>query len=435
MKVISKHATLAGAVSVPGSKSHTIRASLFAGLSKGISNIHNPLPSEDCLSAIKVLKDFGCSVEVKKGEWIIKGIGKKWSQPGFVIDVGNSGTLLYLLTGIVSTISGYSVITGDKSICMRPIENLLQAIRQLGAQAFTTRENVDAPPIIVKGPLHAGVTRLKGTLSQHVSSMLIAASLLDGKTRIEVTDPKEIPFVKMTISWLEFLGVQLDFDKNNYRWFEIEGLNEFPSFDTTIPSDWESLAFPLVAAVLTNSTITIYDIDTSDAQGDRAIIDVLRDMGADIEIDVHDKKLIVKGGNALKGVTANLSDFPDALPILTVAAAFADGVSCFADIGVCRLKESDRVALMNKELTKLGVHVVEGDDYLEIYGFGGKGLHGGEVKSYGDHRIAMALAVFGLALEPENRVIINNAECCAVSFPQFYEVMNTIGAGFEILED
>lgn len=434
MKVLSQHRRLFGEISVPGSKSHTIRACLFAGLAQGQSRIMNPLPSGDCLSAVRVLREFGCTVELCGKDWIINGIGNSWNQPGFVIDVGNSGTLLYLLSGIVSTIPGYSILTGDKSICTRPIEDLLQAIRQLGAQAFTTRNSVDAPPVIIKGPIKPGTVKLKGTLSQYVSGLLIAGSLVEGKTRIELSNPKEIPFIMMTITWLNSMGVSVDYDKYYFKWLEVSGPNQFKPFEISIPSDWEGVAFPLVAAIITDSAIIIDNIDTSDTQGDRAIVDVLRDMGANIEIDIDNRRLLVKGGNRLHGIMYNLSNFPDALPILAVAASFAEGISRFTDIGVCRLKESDRISLMKKELMKFGVDVMEGEDYLEIHGFGGQGMHGAEVESYDDHRIAMALAVCGLAMEPGQIVVVKDAECCDVSFPKFFEVMNTIGAEFTIME-
>lgn len=432
MQVVASKASLTGSITVPGSKSHTIRACLFAGLAHGTSHIYNPVASEDCLSAVKMIRNFGCSVDMRNNEWIVKGIGSKWPQPSFVIDVGNSGTLLSFSAGIAATLHGYSVITGDASICKRPLEDELQGFRQLGAKAFATRKGIDAPPVIIEGPIRSGLVRLKGTLSQHVSGTLMAAALTEGITRIELSDPGEIPFVKMTVGWLESLGVHVEYDHENYVWYEITGPNTFLPFDKTIPSDWESVAFPVVAGILTHSEIVIDNIDMSSTQGDKAIIDLLNEMGAHIETDTANARLIVHPTNELHGITASLSDFPDALPVLSIAAAFAHGRSQFTNIGVCRLKETDRITLMRKELSKLGVICTEGTDYLEVNGMGGQGIHGGGIESYDDHRIAMAFAVCGLALPPEYAIVINNAECCSVSFPHFYESMNGIGAGYKI---
>ncbi|MBQ9494163.1 MAG: 3-phosphoshikimate 1-carboxyvinyltransferase [Treponema sp.] len=434
MKVAATGAVLSGAVTVPGSKSHTIRACLFAGLANGVSHIRNPLASDDCMSAVRFISNFGCSVELRDDEWIVHGIGTKWQQPSFVIDVGNSGTLVSFAAGIVATIPGYSVITGDSSICRRPLNDMLQALRQLGAEAFATRETVGAPPVIIKGPIHAGTAQLQGSISQYVSSLLLAAALTEGKTRIEVSAPKEIPFVKMTLDWLASAGFSVVYDAARFTWYELSGGNAFAPFDKVMPSDWSGVAFPLVAAVISHSEIIINNIDMSQVQGDKAIVAVLQSMGATIEIDEQHARLLVHRCGKLHGVSVSLSDFPDALPALCVAAAYADGDSQFSDIDICRLKETDRVALMHRELAKLGVSCDEGDDYLVVHGAKGVGIHGGTVESCGDHRIAMAFAAFGIALPQGEKIIINDAECCAVTFPQFYETMNQLGAGYILLE-
>lgn len=420
-------------MSVPGSKSHTIRACIFAALSTGESHIVNPLPSADCLSALKVISDFGAKVRKGDNEWIVKGIGAHWKIPGFVVDVGDSGTLLCFVTGLAGTIPGYTVITGDKSICTRPIGQELSGLRQLGAQAFTTRDGIDAPPVIVKGPIHSGTARIEGKLSQHVSGLLLAGALTEGRTRIEPVDPKEIPFVKMTIDWLGSVGVKVSYDTEKLSWLEVEGPNVFPPINRAIPSDWEGVAFPLAAAILTHSTLRIDHIDCSGSQGDEAIVSVLQDMGADITLDKEQECLIVKGGAKLHGISVDCGNFPDALPILCVVAAFAEGTSRFTDIGVCRLKETDRITLMRTELEKLGAEVIEGPDFMEVHG--GKPLHGAIVDSYDDHRIAMALAVCGMALGKDEHIVVNDAECCAVSFPEFYKTMNAVGAAFETIEE
>lgn len=432
MKIESTKHSLQGALSVPGSKSHTIRACLFAALGDGTSYVRNPLPSQDGLSALNIAKSFGCRVKQERDVWVIEGIGSKWPQPGFVVDCGNSGTLLYLCTGILSTIPGISIITGDKSICTRPIEDELKAIRMLGADAYTTRKEKDAPPAIIEGPVKAGTTRLKGNLSQHVSGLLLAGALTEGVTRIELEEPKEVPFVMMTVSWLESLGIHVDYDREKNSWYEIKGPNRFSAIDRAMPSDWEGVAFPLAAGILTNSPVKIENIDTSDVQGDKAIVDIFRSMGADIVLDEEECSVSVKSVRyPLKPIEANLSDYPDALPMLSVAAAFAEGTSRFTDIGVCRLKESDRIKLMHVELNRLGVDVTEGPDYLEVHGKGGRGMHGAVCESYDDHRIAMALAVCGLALPEGESIIVNDAECCSVSFPGFYDTMNSVGACFK----
>ena len=439
MKVVSKKQVLSGSITVPGSKSHTIRAGILASLASGTSVIRNPLPSADCLSCVDVIRAFGAEVKVEPGVWTVTAPEGGLKLPKQVVDVGDSGSVLYFMTPVAATIPGWTVMTGDASICTRPIRGLLDALKALGAEGFTTRPDSDASPAVVKGPFRAGPVRLEGNLSQYVSGIMIASTRIPGTTVIDLTNPKEKPFLKMTCDWLESVGVRVSWDPARLDHFEISGPQSCRPFDRQIPSDWEGVAFPLVAAVITGSRIEVAHVDCTGSQGDAAIVDILKEMGADLVLDHNRETLIVNGNGGdsapvrLHGGTFDCSGFPDAVPSLAVAACFAEGDTTFADIGVCRLKETDRITLMREELSKLGASVEEGPDYLVVHGTGGRGLHGGEVESHDDHRIAMALAVAGLAI-PGGGVTVQDAECCAVSFPGFYEVMNGIGSCFSCSE-
>ncbi len=434
MKVISQKRQLSGSLTVPGSKSHTIRAGIFAALASGTSIIRNPLPSADCLSCMDVIRAFGATVLIESGIWKVTAPEGGLRLPSQVVDVGDSGSVLYFMTPIAATLPGWSVLTGDASICTRPIRALLEALKSLGAEGFTTRPDTDAPPVVVKGPFKAGLVSLEGNLSQYVSGLMIAAPRITGTTVIDLHNPKEKPFLKMTCDWLESVGIKVDYDAQLDH-FEVTGPQNYTAFDRTIPSDWEGVAFPLVAAVITGSWVEIDGVDCTGSQGDAAIVDILKAMGADIVLDTQREVLVINAGGKnmnpvrLTGGTFNCAGFPDAVPSLAVAACFAEGDTVLTDIGVCRLKETDRISLMRAELTKLGASVDEGPDSLTIHGNSGRGMHGGEVDSYDDHRIAMALAVAGLAI-PGSGVLVHDAECCAVSFPAFYDTLNGIGAGF-----
>jgi 3-phosphoshikimate 1-carboxyvinyltransferase len=435
MKVIAKKQGIAGALTVPGSKSHTIRAGIFALLASGTSVIRNPLPSADCLSCVDVIRAFGAKVTVEPGIWTVTAPEGGIMLPSRVVDVGDSGSVLYFITPIAATLPGWTVMTGDESICTRPIKGLLDALKSLGAEGFTTRPDSSAPPAVVKGPVRAGRVTLEGNLSQYVSGIMMASPRVAGTVSIDLTNPKEKPFLKMTCDWLESVGIAVSYDPERLDHFEITGPQSYRAFDRQIPSDWEGVAFPLVAAIITGSTLEIEHVDCSGSQGDEAICDILRSMGADVALDRARETLVVNGSFgkgkpvALKGGSFNCAGFPDAVPSLAVAACFAEGDTTLTDIGVCRLKETDRITLMREELAKLGASLEEGSDYLVIRGTGGRGLHGGEVESHDDHRIAMALAVAGLAI-PGPGVTVLDAECCAVSFPDFYRTMNAVGSGF-----
>ena len=438
MQVFAKKSALSGSMEVPASKSHTIRACLFAAMAEGSSTIRNPLEGADCLSALRAVEAFGAKTEQKSGAWTVAAPAGGLRLPSQAIDVGNSGSLLYFAAPIAATLSGWTFITGDVSICQRPVEGIAKAIKDLGGDAFCSGPGKATPPLAVRGPIRAGRVLHEGALSQEVSGLLMAAARLEGKTVIDLKNPKETPFVKMTIGWLARAGIEVKYDSESMNHFEVEWPNRFNAFDIAIPSSWDAAAFPIVAAVITGSEISIPNIDLSESQGDKAIVDILISMGASIEIDKEkaclciNKSLKKTDGNAparaLKGGAFNCASIPDAVPALAVAACFAEGDTALTDIGVARLKETDRIAVLSLELSKLGAEVEEGADFLIVHGKGGRNLRGGVCESHDDHRIAMALSVMGLGID--EGVAVKGAECCAVSFPDFYKKMNACGAGF-----
>lgn len=447
MKIKSQKTKLSGKIRVPGSKSHTIRALLFSSLAEGTSHIRNPLSGADCISSSKAVPLFGAKVDISNpSDWIVEGAGKNAHLPDDVVNVGNSGSLLYFMSPVAATFNGWSVFTGDESIRTRPILHVVDALKQLGAEAYISRPEKNAPPLIIKGPIKENQTIVTdGRLSQYISGIMMAASRLNGTTRIELTDPKETPFLNMTRLWLEEMGVKLEISED-YKHIQVHGPVQMKAFDKEIPGDWEAVAFPLVAALISDSEITIENIDYSGSQGDMEIVEVLKKLGANITEDKEKNTLTAKSSRLStenlpgKELCVNLSGYPDAICALAVAGCFTEGTITIKDIGVCRKKETDRIEVMQKELEKLGAKVETGPDWFRIIGHspeksdGTKNpewkIHGGTVESFDDHRVAMSLAVLGLGLEESESVIINDAECCAVSFPEFYNVMNGINAGF-----
>lgn len=449
MNIIARHTELSGHIHVPGSKSHTIRALLFASLAEGTSCIRNPLGGADCISASRAVPLFGATCDTSDpAAWVVEGAGKNAHLPSDVVNVGDSGSLLYFMSPVAATFEGWSVFTGDESIRTRPVMHVVSALRQLGAEAYISRPEKNAPPLLIKGPLRPNSTVVTdGRLSQYISGIMMAASRLEGTTKIELTDPKEVPFLNMTRLWLESLGVRLEIS-SDYKHIAVHGPVALKAFDRAVPSDWEAVAFPLVAALIADGGITIDNIDNSGSQGDSAIVDVLKSLGGNITNDTEKNCLRVKksrlSAERLPGgeLHVNLSGYPDAICALAVAGCFTEGTLVLEDIGVCRKKETDRIDVMQAELRKLGAEVESGEDWLSVHGHapltadGSKNpqfvLHGGEVESYDDHRVAMAFACLGLGLPRGESVTVRNAECCAVSFPDFYQTMNTIRAGFSV---
>lgn len=427
MQGIINRNNLSGIIMVPGSKSHTIRAIMIAAMADGKSVIENPLRSEDCKSAINVAKAFGAKCILNENEWIIEGVNGKLKLPDDVVDCGNSGTTTYIACSMAATIEGTTIVTGDAQIRKRPIDTLLKSINATGATAFKTRPDVDAPPVVITGPMKAGIIKLEGKISPQVSGVLLSAPLLNGTTEIIVEHPLEIPYVNMTLDWMSNHGVKVE-HSDDYKRYVIKGPQKYSPVDSVIPSDWSGVAFPLIGAVMTNSQVTIDGVDFDDVQGDKGIVDVLISMGADITKDVENHKMTIRGGKPLQGVHVDCKNMPDTLPALTVIGAYASGQMKMTGLEVVRLKETDRVSVMQEELTKMGVDVEVCEDYIIIRG--GKGFKGTEVESHDDHRIAMALMMAGLVAEGETKV--NDIDCVNISFPNFVNAINTIGANIEV---
>ena len=464
MKAVAKKSVLSGHITVPGSKSHTIRALILAAMADGTSHISNPLPSNDCLSTAAAVRQVGAEVDfgddvdggastgrdgsATSGDtavWTVRGAGKNLHLPEGQIDVGNSGSLMYFLCPVLSTLSGECTFTGDESICRRPVNHLIDALCQFGANGRSLNAGPDGkpgttPPFSFCGPIDVNKTLVtEGALSQYISGFMMAASRLNGTLHMELTNPKETPYLTMTKLWLESVGVPVSISPD-FKKIAVTGPVPFKAFDRAVPSDWEGLAFPLVAALISGSEITIDNVDGSGSQGDDKIVEVLQSVGADIEWRRDAEQLIVRGGKKLSSaglpngeLVVEMSAFPDAICALAVAACFIEGKTVFTDIDICRKKETDRIKAMTSELSKLGAKIVDEGDRLVVYGNGGEGLHGGEVESYKDHRIVMSLACLGLGLTDGEKVTVNDAEWCSVTFPHFFEVMNKIGAGFETI--
>ncbi len=431
MYSISRKASLHGEVIVPGSKSHTIRSVLLAAMAEGKSVINNPLTSDDGLSALNAARAFGAEVIEEPGVWIVEGKGKKLHVPENFIDTKNSGTTTTFVASMAALLDGYTFITGDHQIRRRPIKPLADALNELGAQAFLTRPGAVAPPVVIGGKMRGGRVSFSGFNSQFISSILLSSPLAEGDTEIIVENPLEKPYLQMTLDWMKLYGVVPSEASQDYKYFAVKGNQSYKAVDSTVPSDWSGVAFPLVAAVTTPSEVVISGVDFDDCQGDKAVVDHLIAMGADITKDSKNKRMVIKGGTPLRGgLTIDLNDIPDSLPALSVAACFAKGKTTFINLAHVRVKETDRVGVMENELKKLGADIETGSDYMIVNG--GKALTGANVDSYDDHRVAMALTVAGLFAKGETKV--RDAQCASVSFPRFFELMNKIGANI-VLEE
>ena len=411
---------LSGEIMIPGSKSHTIRALLLGTLAGGTSHILRPLDSSDTRSCVAACKALGAEVDTSDpGDWVVEGTDGSPEAPSEPIDVGNSGTTLFLAMSVAAVGEGLTEFTGDEQTRRRDAAPLLSALEQLGANARSCNNNGCAP-LVVGGGLEGGVVSIECPTSQYLSSLLIGCPLAKGDTDITAPLLHEKPYVGMTCQWLKQLGILFQ-SSDDFQHVIIRGNQSYPAFERPIPGDFSSATFFMVAAAITGSELFLGGLDMQDSQGDKAVVGMLERMGC--EVDVGPEGIRLDGPEQLQGGDFDLNATPDALPAMAVAGALAGGTTRLTNVPQARLKETDRLAVMTEELGKMGAGIEELSDGLVIQG--GK-LHGADVDGHSDHRVIMALAVAGLAAEGETRV--STAEAASITFPTFGDLMRRADA-------
>ena len=420
MKAVFSRQKLEGTAQVPSSKSYTIRAIVIALLSGTRCRIDNPLESADTVSALYAAEAFGAHIDREDGAWIITGPAKL-VQPKSTVDIGNSGTALYFFASVAALLPGKTIFTGDAQTRKRPIIPLLKSLTVLGASCEFLGNPGDTIPVSIQGPIHGGVTHITGATSQYMSSLLLTAPYVGEDVNIICDNPVELPYIDMTLEYMEKAGVSVD--RDGYNNFTVApGRYDAASF--TIPADWSSAAFPMICGLLPGSSVSVCGLDFYDQQGDKKIVEFLESLGAHIEKDESEGTLTVFGDRQLHGAYIDMKDNPDALPALTVAASFATGDTVFANVSGIRQKETDRVLVMQENLQAMGVSCDSDENTMTVHGTGI--LHGADLLSYGDHRIAMALSAAGMFAS--EITTIEDADRVSVSFPGFFEMLKKLGA-------
>ncbi len=424
MQLVIKRSSLQGAIQIPGSKSHTIRAFVIASLASGISKILLPLQSDDSSACLAGCRAFGASVK-EKGYCEIKGFAGKPKTPAKEVDLANSGISTNFLAGIAGHAKGPIIITGGESLRARPFEPICKGINDLGGKAESF-QNRGKPPLKISGFIKGGSTGIDGLSSQPVSSLLLSAAIAEQDTEMHVIAPSETPYIEMTMHWMRGLGVKCKAN-SNFEKFNIEGNQQFNSFEKAIPADWSSACFPLCAAAITgSSSVLLKGLDLNDLQGDKDVLNMLKRMGADIIVK---KEGILVNSSELTGKELDLNATPDALPALAVAGCFASGETRLVNVAQARIKETDRIRAMAAELRKMGADIEELPNGLIVRK---STLHGADVNGYNDHRTIMALAIAGLNADGITK--ISTAEGMNKTYPSFAVDMRKIGAKMEMLK-
>jgi len=425
-RAVKKAKKLIGEITPPPDKSISHRAIMFASIAKGVSRIKNFLWAKDPLSSLNAMRLLGVEIKVTDSEIMVHGKGlHSLSEPENVIDCGNSGTTIRLLSGILAGQSFLSILTGDDSLRQRPMKRIIEPLRLMGADIRGRAED-RFPPVVIKGGNLKGINYKMPVASAQVkSAILLAGIYAEGET--SVTEPHKSR--DHTERMLKTMGVDLIVKENTVK--IIPPADKLSSFDIAIPNDFSSAAFFIGGAcIVPASEILIKNVCLNETR--TGFLEVLKTMGATIEIlNIREQAgepvgdILVKTATELKATTVKGEIIPrliDEFPILCVVATQAEGTTLIRDAKDLRAKESDRIKAMTTELRKMGVPVKEFEDGVEIKG--PCGLKSAEVYSYNDHRIAMALSIAGLIAEGET--VIKDSDCVDISFPHFYNLLERL---------
>ncbi|MBI4187017.1 MAG: 3-phosphoshikimate 1-carboxyvinyltransferase [Chloroflexi bacterium] len=417
MKASVYKSQVKGKVRAPSSKSYTVRGLMCAALAAGTSQIVHPLGSDDTDAASDVLGKVGVHVAQRDDLWEVAGGNLR--QPDSDLFCGDSAATLRFMTAICSLVPGRCRLTAGPSLSKRPVRILVDALRQWGVDCSSHGEV--APVVVEGGRLRGGVTELPGNVSsQFISALLLVAPFAEEVATIRLTTPLESkPFVAMTLECLQRFGVKVD-SSSDLRQFEVTRQTYRP-VRYTVEGDWSSASYFLALGAMCGE-VEVGNLNAESLQGDKALLGFLRDMGA--SVTAAGDSVTVKRSR-LKAILADLSDYIDLLPTMAVLAAVADGTSRFAGIDRARLKESDRVAAVREGLERMGIKVVEEKNRLAI---SGGWPRGSVIDTRGDHRIAMAFGILGLAA---GDTAIQDAECVSKTFPGFWETLKSLGGEVE----
>ncbi|MDD4875680.1 MAG: 3-phosphoshikimate 1-carboxyvinyltransferase [Dehalococcoidales bacterium] len=426
MKIFINKSEIKGTIKVPSSKSYTIRGLVCAALAKGESEIIYPLSSDDTDAAQDVLSRLGVMVTRDRAKWQVVGggfwrvSGGNLQEPETELFCGESAATMRFMTAICSLVNGKCLLTVAPSLARRPIKPLLQALEQLGVDCAYQEE--DSSVIVNGRGLKGGTVNLPGDISsQFVSALLFIAPLAEEGLKIRLTTPIESkPYILMTLECLQQFGIKVK-TSTDLREFEVSQQLYQPT-KYKVEGDWSSASYLLALGTVCGE-VEVKNLNSISLQGDKSILDFLRDMGARVEVTT-DSVIVRK--SRLNAIRADLTNCIDLLPTMGVLAAVADGESEFTGIERARIKESNRVAAVKDGLEKMGIQVKEEQNKLIITGATPQGTI---IDSNNDHRIAMAFSILGLLA---GDTVIDGAECVSKTFPQFWDVLKSIGGTLEI---
>lgn len=425
---IHKTLALSGSATIPSSKSHNIRAMLLAMLAPGNTTLLNSLSCDDTMDAIKACELLGTHITREENALHIESKGLPLQTHTSAIYTGNSGITTHFimpLLGLRQNNQQPIVLDCGAQMRTRPIHSLVNALKNLGL----TIEYLNNPhelPVAISGSLQGGKTEVDGITSQYLSALLLALPCATNDSEIIVKDLCERSYVEMTLNYLQQQKIVYQHQQiKNFDIYTIPGKQKYQNFHATMPGDFSSASYFIAAAALMPSRVELHGLNMQDPQGDKKIVTILQQMGADIRINTA--HLTICGGHPLTGLKIDASDIPDLLPTLAVIATTATDKTEIYNVSHARIKETDRIHSMADGLTRLGAKIDVNEDGMTIYP---SKLQGAHVDSYGDHRTAMALSIAGLIAKGETT--IRNYGAINKTFPNYTALMQSLGAKMEV---
>ena len=423
--IIRRTEGLSGEVYAPPSKAYTHRMLIAALLSGGTSKLSNPLVSDDTQATLRAVEAFGAKVKPQEGCWTIEGITQP-TTPKNPIDCGESGTTLRFMLAVAGLANGLSTFSLGSSLQRRPLTPLLQSLEQLGVESSFQRNEKGSFIEIQGGQINGGKVTIRGDVSsQFISGLLFVCPKATKDTEISITTRLESKYyVQMTVEVLDKHDIRVSIS-DDFTQLQIPSDQNYNPCNHEVPGDFSSAAFLLAAAAITSSKLKVKNLDYNTTQGDKVILNMLKEMGSKVKVGHDCVEIEVEELNA---IDVDAKDIPDLVPVCAVLACCSKGASRIYNARRLRYKESDRLSSLDAELSKMGAEIVVNEDGLIIKG--PCKMHGAVIDPHNDHRIVMACAVASLAASGETK--IQDSECINKSYPNFFNDLRLLGANITV---
>ena len=410
-------------VHVPGSKSLTNRALVAAALAHGKTVLEDVLIADDTMCMLEALEKLSFELRADEPSRKVTVNGSGGNVPAKSCDIyaHQAGTVMRFLSALVSLGQGPYRLDGDERMRQRPIGPLVDALRSLGADITYEAED-GFPPLVIKGGIKGGrVTVDASVSSQFVSALLLIGPVLSKGLKLKLSGRiTSRPFIEMTLRLMRLFGADVSWVGEDTLKVEPKKYSAPSGGRYAVEGDATAASYFWAAAVITGGEVTVDNVPADGLQGDAAFADILGRMGARVTKD--SRGITVTSGGSFNGITVDMNDIPDVVQTLAVAALFAKGKTRIKNVGNLRVKETDRLSALENELRRLGAKVIAGPDWIEIFPDESR-LKGAALHTYGDHRMAMSLALAGLRVPG---VVIEEPGCVSKTFPEFFEVLERL---------